>query len=85
MSPAGLSASASASVTVGLALMTLLGSQGGGKGEIYQMHRQVGQRTLDGTCWLVAVSLLVECKMYLTYAGDCSYCDLLLIGLRLEI
>ena len=65
MSPAALSASASASVTVGLVLMTLLGSQGGGKGEIYQMHRQVGQRTLGGTCWLVTVSLLIECKRIL--------------------
>ena len=65
MSSDALSASASASVTVGLALMTLLDSKGGGKGEIYQMHQQVGQRTLCGTCWLVAVSLLVECKRIL--------------------
>ena len=63
MSPAALSVSAS--VTVGLALMTLLGSQCGGKGKRYQMHRKVGQRTLVRTCWLVAMLLIVECKRIL--------------------
>ena len=31
---------------------TLHGLQGWGKGERYQMHGIVGQRTLGGICWL---------------------------------